>query len=147
MPPHPNHRKDITMAKAQRLTYFKSSLEDKPGALLAVAKDLKAKNVGLIALWGYSTSQGMAELLVIPKNADKFRKAWKDTGKVFTEATGFLLKGGDKTGALVKPLEAAAQAGINLTGMAAVAVGGKYGGMLWVKAEDVEKAAKILGAK
>jgi hypothetical protein len=34
------------MAKAKLVTYFKSALEDKPGALLAVAKDLKSKNLG-----------------------------------------------------------------------------------------------------
>ena len=135
------------MAKPQRLTYFKTPLEDKPGALLAVAKDLKAKNIGLIALWGYSTSPGLAELLVFPKNPDKFRKAWKDSGRALEEATGFFLKGGDKTGALVKGLEATAHAGINLNAMAVVAVGGKYGGILWVKAEDVEKTAEVLDAK
>ncbi len=135
------------MAKPQRLTYFKTPLEDKPGALLAVAKALKAKNIGLISLWGYSTSPGMAELLLIPKNPDKLRKAWKDSGKILEEATGFFVKGGDKTGALVKSLDAIAQTGTNLSAISAVAVGGKYAGMVWVKTEDIEKTAKALNAK
>lgn len=135
------------MAKHQRLTYFKTSLEDKPGALLAVARELKSKNIGLIALWGYATAPGMAELHVAAKNPDKLRKVWKTSGRVFDEATGFFLKGADKTGVLVKALEPAADAGVNLTAMAAVAVGGKYGAFLWVKPEEIEATAKALKAK
>jgi prephenate dehydratase len=131
----------------QRVTFFKMNLEDKPGALLSVLKDLKGKNLGLVGLWGYSTSPGNAELNVVAKNADKVRAYWKATGKLVSEMTGFFLKGTDKTGALLKPLEALANAGVNLTGLDGMAVGGKYGSFVWVKAEDVEKAAKSLGAK
>ena len=132
---------------AQRVTFFKMNLEDKPGALLSVMKDLKGKNLGLVGLWGYSTSPGNAEMNVVAKNADKVRDYWKGSGKLASEMTGFFFKGTDKTGALLKPIEALANAGVNITGIDGMAVGGKYGSFVWVKAEDVEKAAKSLGAK
>ncbi len=65
------------MAKPKRVTFFKANLEDKPGALLAIAKELKTKNLGLVALTGFGTQTGHAELIVIPKNSEKLRAAWK----------------------------------------------------------------------
>jgi len=135
------------MAKAQRVMYFKASIEDKPGALLSIAKDLRSKNLGLVGLLGYGVAPGRAEDCVIPKSADKLRNAWKALGITFEEGTGFFLKGADKTGALVKSLEAIAQAGINIVGISAIAVKGQYGAFLWVAQSDVEKTAQALGLK
>jgi hypothetical protein len=135
------------MAKAVRVTYLKAPLEDRPGALLAVAKDLKARNLGLMGIWGFSTREGKAELYVVPKNPDKIRKVWQDAMMLSEEGTGFLVKGADKTGALVKTLELLASAGINVTALQGIAAGGNYGSLIWVKPEDVERTAKALGAK
>ena len=135
------------MGKPVRATYFKIRLEDRPGALLAVAKDLKSQNLGLVGLWGYATHSGEAELYLIAKNPDKVRNAWKPSGKIVEEGTGFLLKGTDKTGALIKSLETIANAGINIVAMNGIAVGGKYGSFVWVAPSDVEKCAQALGSK
>lgn len=135
------------MAKPQRATYFKANLEDKPGALLTVLKELKSKNLGLSGLWGYSTSEGKAELYVVTKNPDKIRNAWKASGFLAEEGTGFWVKGTDKTGALLGTLEGLADSGVNIIAIDAVAVGGKFGSFVWVKPEDVERAARALGAK
>jgi len=135
------------MAKPQRVVYFKLSIEDKPGALLSITKDLKSKNLGLVGLLGYGAAPEHAADYVIPKNADKLRDAWKASGIAFEEGTGFFLKGADKTGALVKSLEAIAQAGINIVGISAIAVKGQYGSFLWVAQSDVEKTAQALGVK
>ncbi len=135
------------MAKPLRVVYFKASIEDKPGALLSIAKDLKSKNLGLVGLFGFGTAQGRAELYVIPKNAEKVRNAWKTSGINFEEGTGFFLKGADKTGVLVKSLEAIAQEGVNIVASGAIAVKGQYGSFLQVAQSDVEKTAEALGAK
>ena len=135
------------MAKPQRVTYFKANLEDKPGALLAVMQDLKSKNLGLTGLWGFATQPGQAQLYVIAKNPDKVRNAWKASGMLAEEGTGFFLKGTDKTGVLVKTLDAVASAGVNIVAIDGIAVGGRYGSFIWVAPADVEKAAQALGAK
>lgn len=139
--------KEDTMASVKLVTYFKIALEDKPGTVLAVAKDLKAKNLGLLALYGYGTQPGQSELYFIPKNPDKFRAAFKSANPTFEEGTGLLLKGEDKTGALVKALESIASAGVNMGAMYAIAAGGKYGSFIRIAPADVAKAAKALGAK
>jgi hypothetical protein len=135
------------MAKVTRGIYFKAALEDKPGALLKVMQDLKAKNIALSGLWGFGTSQGKAQLYVVSKNPDKLRDAWKASGLLAEEGTGFWIKGADRTGALNKSLEALTGAGVNIGAIHAIAVGDQFGSFLWVTAADARKAAEALGAK
>lgn len=135
------------MAAPKRVTFFKARLEDKPGALLAVAQNLKSRKIGLVGLWGFATRPGEAEVYCIPKDADKFRDFTKATGMTTEEGVGFLLKGADKTGALVKSLEAIAKAGVNIIALEAIAAGANYGAFLWVNPADLEKTGKALGAR
>lgn len=135
------------MATVKRATYFMANLRDKPGALFKVMQDLKAKDIGLTGLWGFSMSGGKAQLYVVAKNPRKLRNAWKASGLLAEEGTGFVLKGVDRTGALLKPLEALAGAGINIQAIDAIDVSGRYGSFVWVDKANVAKAAKALGAK
>ncbi len=135
------------MATAKRVTFFKAKLEDRPGALLSVAQSLKAKNIGLVALWGYGSQPGEAELYCIPKDTDKFRAFLKTSGMTMWEAAGFLLKGADKTGALVKSLEVIAKAGVNIVAIHAMAASGNYGAFLRVSDNDIQKTADALGVR
>jgi hypothetical protein len=135
------------MANFKTVTYFKTTLEDKPGVLFAFAKEMKSKNLGLLALWAYGTQPGRGELYCIPKNPDKFREAYKPSGIQIEEGTGLFLKGADKTGALVKTLETIARVGVNIMAIHAIATGGNYGSFVRVAPEDIEKTAKAVGAR
>lgn len=135
------------MAKVQRVSYLKANLEDKPGALLKVMQELKAKNLGLSGLWGFSTAPGKAELYVVAKNLSKVKALWQSSGLFAEEGTGFWTKGTDRTGALNSNLDALAKAGVNIIAIDAIAVSGKYGSFIWVNPADVDRAAKALGAK
>lgn len=135
------------MARAERVSFLKTEIEDKPGALLGLMKDLKAKNVGVAGLWGHGAGGGKATLYAIGKNRKKLKAVLKASGLSAEEGTGFFLKGTDKTGAMVKPLKALAEAGINIGALDGIAVGGRYGSFIWVDPSDVDKAAKALGAK
>jgi hypothetical protein len=135
------------MAKPQRVTILKANLKDQPGTVLGIMKDLKSKNIALKSLWGYGKSEGAADLYAIAKDPDKLRDAWKASGVFAEEGTGFFIKGVDKTGVLLKSLEALAQANVSMKALIAIAVSGKYGSIICVDAMDVEKAAQVLGAK
>lgn len=134
------------MAKAKRVVYFKAKIEDKPGALLALAKDLKAKKLGLIGLKAVGQA-GQGEILVIAKSPDKLRDAWKASGTLTEEGAAFFISGADRTGALVAHLDAIAKAGVNIVAAEVIAVGGHFGAILWVAPEDLDKTAQALGAK
>jgi hypothetical protein len=84
----------------------------------------------------------------VPRNGAAFRKAMKRAGlRVSGKKTVFLIQGSDRVGAIHKVMDALGKAGINATAIDAVTDGkGHYGALLWVKAADVPKAAKVLGA-
>jgi hypothetical protein len=135
------------MAKPQRVTYFKISLEDKAGSLLGIAQDLRSKKIGLIGLGGQDVRPGNAEIHLIARNPDKLRNAWKSSGMNFEEGTGFFVKGADRTGVLVDTLDALAKAGVNIVMSEAMGVGGNYGCFIRVAPADVERAAQALNVK
>lgn len=135
------------MATAQRVTYFKARIEDKPGTLLSILNDLKQKNLALTGLWASPADPGWTDLYVVPKNSDKVRNFWKGFPLSFEEGTAIFVKGTDRTGALVKTLDTIARGGINLVRTEALAVGGKYGTFFLVAPLDVDRASKVLGAK
>ncbi len=133
------------MATAKRMTYFKAQIEDKPGALLALAMDLKDKNLDLVGLKGVSHANH-GDVLVIPRNPEKVRTAWIAAGTLLEEGTLFFLTGVNKTGALIGSLDVLAKADVNIVAVEAGAVGTRFGVFLWVAPGDVEKTAQILGA-
>lgn len=134
------------MATAKRVTYFKARVEDKPGALLNLARDLKEKNLGLIGLKGVGQG-GHGDVLVIPKDPEKLRIAWNANGTLVEEGTVFFVSGADTTGALLGSLDALAKAGVNIVAIEAGAVSARFGAFLWVAPPDVDKAAEAFGAK
>lgn len=133
------------MAIVKRMTYFKTQIEDKPGALLAIANDLKEKNLDLIGLKGVSHMQH-GDVLIIPRNPEKVRIAWNATGKLLEEGTLFFVTGVNKTGALAASLDTLAKNDVNIVALEAGAIGGRYGAFLWVSPQDVERTAQILAA-
>ncbi len=134
------------MATAKLMTYFKAKVQDRPGALLGLLRNLKDNNLGLVGLKG--VSQGShGDVLVIPKDPDKFRIAWNAAGLLLEEGSLFCLSGTDSTGALVSGFDALSKADVNVVAVEAGAVGGRYEAFVWVSPSDLEKAAKALGAK
>ena len=57
------------MATAKRMTYFKTQVDNRPGGLLSLARDLKEQNIDLIGMKGVSHAD-QGDVLVIPKNPD-----------------------------------------------------------------------------
>lgn len=135
------------MAQAQRVEYVRAMLQDRPGALLEVMQQLKGKNVALKALWGFAKHDGTGEMYAIAKDNAKLRNVLNALGLQSEQGAAFFLKGVDKTGVLVKSLEALANNGINIKGIQAIALSGKYGALIWLNESDIEQGAKALGAK
>ncbi len=134
------------MATAQKHTYFKALVEDKPGALLAIVKELKGLNIDLIGLKGVSHAR-QGDILLIPKNPDKLRAAWADSGKIVEEGTLFYLSGVNTVGALERSLDALARANVNLAAIEAESVGTRFGAFVWISPQDIDRASKALKAE
>ena len=133
--------------KIRRVQYFYVMAADTPGEGARALRTLKAAGVNLLAFSGFPAGK-RAQLDFVPENPAAFRAAarkakWKVTGP----KVGFLIEGDDRTGVMADIYDRLAAARINITASDAVIAGaGRFGAILWVKARDVSRTAKALGA-
>ncbi|MDH3236974.1 MAG: hypothetical protein OEM47_00370 [Deltaproteobacteria bacterium] len=133
--------------RIRKAEYYKLETPDKPGEGARVLKVLRDAKVSLVAFTAFPRGR-KTQMDFVPRNGAAFRKAMKRAGlRVSAKKTVFLIQGGDRVGAIHKVMDTLGKAGINATAIDAVTDGkGHYGALLWVKAADVRKAAKVLGA-
>jgi len=133
--------------RVRKVHYFKIDIPDKAGEGATVLGALRDAGVNLLAFTGFPRGRN-AQLDLFPEDASALEKAAKKLGYPLSERkTGFLIQGKDRAGAIADIVSRLAAAKISITALAGVAAGeGHFGAILWVKPEDVEKAAKSLGA-
>jgi prephenate dehydratase len=134
--------------RVRKAEYYSMKVPNRPGAGAKLLETLKAEGVGLLAFTGFPVRGGV-QVDFIPQNGTTFRRAAKRAGwKVSPRKTVFLMQGDDRVGALTGVLGKLAAARISLTALdAAMAGGGRYGAMFWVKKKDVARAARLLRAR
>ncbi len=131
----------------RRVQYFYTEVPDKPGEGAKLLNALKEAGVNLLAYSGFPKGR-RAQLDFIPADVAAFRTAARKAKlPLVGPKTGFLIQGADRPGAVAELIAKLAEAKINVTACDAVAAGeGRYGAILWVKPQDVQKAARVLGA-
>jgi hypothetical protein len=133
--------------RIRRVQYFYVTAPDKPGEGARALQTLREAGVNLLAFSGFPAGK-RAQLDFVPEDPAAFRAVvrqakWKVTGP----KTGFLIEGDDRTGVMADIYAKLAAVKINITASDAVVAGaGRFGAILWVKARDVNRTAKILGA-
>ena len=126
--------------------YFYVMVPDKPGEGARVLGELRSAGVNLVAYSGFPSGRG-AQLDVVPTDPAAFKAVAKQRKwKVKGPKRAFLIEGDDRVGACADVLGRLAVAKINVTAMDALAGGGRYAAILWVKPRDVKKTASVLGA-
>lgn len=132
----------------RRIDYFYVTVSDKPGEGARVLAALQAAGVNLLGISAFPHGARRSQLDLIPEDSGAFAKAAKTAGlKLSKKKRGFLIQGEDRSGAVADVASRLAEANINITSAQVFCAGsGRYGGMLWVKAPDLRKAAKTLGA-
>ncbi len=126
--------------------YFYVMVPDKPGEGARVLGELRSAGVNLVAYSGFPSGRG-AQLDVVPTDPAAFKAVAKQRKwKVKGPKRAFLIEGDDRVGACADVLGRLAAAKINVTAMDALAGGGRYAAILWVKPRDVKKTTSVLGA-
>ena len=130
-----------------RVDYFYIETPNKPGEAARALNAIKEAGINLLAFSGFPKGR-RAQLDFIPADSAAFAKCAKKAGcKLSKKKSGFLIQGKDRIGAVADVLSKLADAKINVTAATAVTAGAnQYGAILWVKAPDLRRAAKILGA-
>ena len=131
----------------RKVQYFYVMAPDKPGEGARALQTLRDAGVNLLAFSGFPAGK-RAQLDFIPEDPAAFRAvARKAKWKVTGPKVGFLVEGDDRTGVMADLYAKLAAARINITASDAVIAGaGRFGAILWVKASDVNRTAKALGA-
>ncbi|MBI3665194.1 MAG: ACT domain-containing protein [Acidobacteria bacterium] len=132
----------------RRVDYYYTTTADKPGEAARALAALHQAGVNLLAFTGFPQGARRSQLDFVPEDPGAFPPAAKKAGiKLSKRKTGFLIQGEDRPGAVAEVARKLSDAGINITALDAVCAGaGRYGALLWVKAADLRRAAKILGA-
>jgi hypothetical protein len=131
----------------KRIDYYYASVPDKPGEGARTLAALRDAGVNLLGISAFPHGARRSQLDLIPEDSAAFAKAAKSAGlKLSSKKSGFLIQGEDRPGAVAEVVQRLAKANINVTSVQVFCAGsGRYGGMLWVKAPDLRKAAKALG--
>ena len=130
----------------KRIDYFYTALPDKPGEGARILTALQSAGVNLIGVSAFPHGARRSQMDLIPEDTAAFTRAAKAVKlKLSGKKSGFLIQGEDHPGAVADAVGRLAQAGINVTSVQVFCAGAaRYGGMLWVKAPDLRKAAKTL---
>lgn len=133
---------------ARKVAYFVMEVPNIPGQAAGVLGALADAKVNLLAFSGFPSGR-KSQLDFVPEDVALFKRAVKAAKmKVKTQKLGFLVQGRDRKGAVADTLGLLAQKKINVTAIDAVSAGaGRFGAILWVKPQDVAKAARALAAK
>jgi hypothetical protein len=131
----------------KRIDYYYAGVPDKPGEGARILAVLRDAGVNLIGVSAFPHGARRNQLDLIPEDSATFAKAARAAGlKLSTKRSGFLIQGEDRPGAVADIAKRLAEANISVTSVQVFCAGsGRYGGMLWVKALDLRKAAKALG--
>ncbi len=132
----------------RRVEYFAVSVSNKPGEAARILTVLEEAGVNLMGFSGFPEGR-KAQLDFMPADVAAFKAAAKKAGlSIGPKKTCFVVQGEDWPGAVAALARVLAGAGINITAMQGASAGeSRYGALLWVKPEDVRKAAKVLGAE
>jgi len=133
--------------RVRKVAYFSMNVPNRPGEGARILGALADAGVNLLAFTGFPAG-GKAQIDFIPEKATTFSAAARNAKiRVSAKKIGFLIQGKDRKGAVARVLGKLAKSKINVTAIDALSAGkGRYGAILWVKAKDVNKAAKVLGA-
>jgi hypothetical protein len=138
----------IVPDQIRRIDCFYLTVSDEPWEAASVLAALQSAGVNLLGISVFPHGGHQSELDLIPENSGALRRAAKTAGfKLKRMKTGFLIQGEDRPGPVAGAVNTLANANIgNISAEVFCAGSGHYGGMMWVAAADLRRAAKALGA-
>jgi hypothetical protein len=139
----------VMATEIMQMDYHYVILDDEPSAAAAALATLWGAGVNLMGFSEFPHGPGKTQLDLIAHDSRALAKTATDMGLTVSRVkTGFMIQGdGSPAPAVADILHRLASANIHITSLQAVAAGGgRFGAMLWVKATEVDEAAKVLSA-
>ena len=133
--------------KMQKVSYFYAHVKDKPGEAYKFLACLGEAGVNLLAFDAIPTGLEATQLVIFPEHPDMLKKACEEASYALEGPyQAFLIQGDDQLGAFAQIHQRLAEGNINVFASKGVTDGrGGYGYIIWVKTEDIDRAAEVLG--
>ena len=135
------------MSMVHKVDYYQVQVPHDVGEAFRILSDLRGAGVGLLACCGFPVGGGKAQIELVPKHHESFRKAAAKLDLQPSERErAFLIQGGNRVVAVDEAIETLAKHGVNILAFQAVSAGsGTWGMMLRVEPADYERACEALG--
>lgn len=133
--------------RVRRIDYYYVTVPNRAGQGARLLDTFKEEGVNFRAIHAFP-SGAKAQFDLFPEDARAFGRVAKKAGlKVSPRRIAFLVEGKDRVGAVARILEKLGNAKVNVTATDAIATGGRFGTIVWVRRDNVNRAARVLGAK
>lgn len=131
----------------RRVDYYYASVEDVPGAAYKMLARLAGEGVSLVAFSAVPMGPEHTQLQLFADDPDRLAEAASDADICLVgPQRAFLIQGDDHLGALADLHRTLADQGVNVYASSGVTDGrGGYGYLLYVRAEQYDRAAGVLG--
>jgi len=135
--------------RVRKVSYVHVLVPNRAGHGARILEALREAGVNLVAFHAFPGKSGTAQVDLVAEDMAALRRVARRNGWSLSKVKrGFVVQGEDRVGAVERHFARLARAKVNVVANSAVAAGkGRYGMILWVKAKDVPRAAKALGAR
>jgi hypothetical protein len=135
-------------ATVRIVDYFYTLVNDRPGEACKLLSQLASGDVNLLAFSAIPVGHEHTQLVIYPEDTERLVRAAGKAGYTLTgPQRAILIQGDDQLGALVGYCEKLSAANINIAASSGVTDGrGGYGCVIHLRSDDVEDAARELGA-
>lgn len=131
----------------RRAAYYYATAEDRPGSAYEVLNELARAEVNLLAVSVVPTGPTSLQVTLFPEIPERLETVAQRIHLNLTPAQyAFIVQGDDEMGALVELHRDLFDAGVNVFAAQGVNDGrGGFGYVVYVKPDDYERAAQVLG--
>ncbi len=131
----------------QRVTYFHATVQEEPGEAYRLLSSLADAGVNLLAFTAIPVGPEHTQLMLFPDHSETLARAAERAGIALTGPERALLcRGDERLGAIAEVHRRLADASVNVYASSGVTADcGRFGYVLYVKAEQFERAAQVLG--
>jgi hypothetical protein len=133
--------------KILKAEYFYTSVQDQPGEAYKLLGQLEIMGVNLLAFTAIPMGQERTQFTLFPEDINDLLQAAENAGFTLDGPhPALLVQGDDELGALTDLHRKLYQANVNVYTSSGVTDGrGSFGYVLYIRAEEMEKAVSALG--
>ena len=134
-------------SRIRQVEYFHATVKDRPGEAYQLLSQLAGSGVALLAFSAVPAGVEHTQLMLFPESVEALLRAAASEGLVLSGPQhALLIQGDDELGALAEVHRQLSAGGVNVYASTGVADGqGGFGYVVFLRSEDIDRAAGILG--